>query len=186
MAFGSIVCDVECGGLMPVFAVAKGVNEVTRFQHALWKTVPLVLHRCPVGRVADHTTMQFLGDGHVVGRRVFEGLESQGLTKGHAHGDGVINRLKRFDDVAVTCWICGDEDVPVVLGRGSNHGWAPDVNHFQQRIIAQGRHRCSGITKRVEVASHHANGGVAKSGQFRRIGRLVKSSEKGTVNGRVE
>ncbi len=78
---------------MSVFPVAKGVNEMVRFQYALRKSIPLVFHRCPVGWVADHTTMQFLRDGHVVGRGVFEGLEGQGLPEGHAHGGGVVNRL---------------------------------------------------------------------------------------------
>ncbi len=74
----------------------------------------------------------------------------------------------------------------MVFGRGSNHGWTSNVDHFQQRIIAQGWHRCSGVSKRVEVAGNHANGCVAESSQFCRISRLVKASEKGSVNGRVE
>ena len=130
--------------------------------------------------------MKFLRNGHVVSGCVFKRFQRQRLPKLHVNvlsAPGVLDRRK---NVAVPRRIGGDEDVLVVFGRCPNHGRAANVNHFEQLIVVERWcGRCC-IAKRVEIAGHDTNGGIAQSSEFFGVAFLMQARQQWPVNRRVE
>ena len=125
---------------------------------------------------------EIAADGRVVGCGSCEGLDRQLRTKLRGSGPPL---LEGGYEPGIVRGLGDYRHVPVILGGGSNHGGAADVDHFDD-LFPGGSRASRGGLEGVEVDDQQLDGLDPQIPQCRQVLRPVPAGQQRRVNLRVQ